>query len=326
MVLTELRPQSWMRATCTVSRCSDRCRGASTREGTNYRTAAQHTLILPWGQSSISLPRPPTLDLRPGTIVASSSSSPSQEVGGGASGEHLGHQCPINTSNQSISLPFSTKELNETLDGKQGSLDNADHMQRYGTQFEASVWWKRLFKWAVKVARGLHSNLTLLAKAPAHENVTLSEEVVCRAGKMIDLSRLTLIREEMEKQIAVLTLCRDGMSFAQVTWSEDSTPPPASVPNSSDGCFVLFQCGEEHHGLVTLSRVPTSGSNINLPQQLCPCTCPSLCKGDGKSFLVIIFPPTPPPPLGICSSRLSHLTCTLTLRLNCSSGCALSSS
>lgn len=35
---------------------------------------------------------------------------------------------------------------------------------------------------------------------------------------MIDLSRLTLIREEIEKQIAVLTLCTDGMSFTQVTW------------------------------------------------------------------------------------------------------------
>lgn len=37
-------------------------------------------------------------------------------------------------------------------------------------------------------------------------------------AKMIDLSRLTLIREEIEKQIAVLTLCTDGMSFTQVTW------------------------------------------------------------------------------------------------------------
>lgn len=72
MVLTELRPESWMRATCTVSRCSDRCQGASAREGTNYRTAAQQTLTLPWGQPSISLPCPPTLDPRPGTNVANS--------------------------------------------------------------------------------------------------------------------------------------------------------------------------------------------------------------------------------------------------------------
>lgn len=72
--------------------------------------------------------------------------------------------------------------------------------------------------------------------------------------------------------------------------SDESTPLSMSVPGFSDGCFVLFQCAEEHHGLVTLSRVPTSGSTINLPQQLCPCTCLSLCKGDGKSFLVIIFP------------------------------------
>lgn len=50
MVLTELCPESWMRATCTVSCCSDRCQGASAREGTNYRTAAQQTLTLPWGQ------------------------------------------------------------------------------------------------------------------------------------------------------------------------------------------------------------------------------------------------------------------------------------
>lgn len=72
--------------------------------------------------------------------------------------------------------------------------------------------------------------------------------------------------------------------------SDESTPLPVSAPCSSDGCFVLFQHGEEHHGLVTLSRVPASGRTINLPQQLCPCTCLSLCKGDGKSFLVIIFP------------------------------------
>ena len=73
--------------------------------------------------------------------------------------------------------------------------------------------------------------------------------------------------------------------------SDESTSPCSqSVLCSSDGCFVLFQRGEEHHGLVTLSRVPTSGSAINLPQQLCPCTCLSLCKGGGKSFLVIIFP------------------------------------
>lgn len=87
MVLTELHPESWMRATCTVSCCSDRCQGASTGEGTNYRTAAQQTLTLPWGQPSISLPCPPTLDQRPGTMVANSSPSPSQEVGRGASGE-----------------------------------------------------------------------------------------------------------------------------------------------------------------------------------------------------------------------------------------------
>lgn len=90
MVLTELHPPSWMRATCSVSCCSDRCQGASTREGTNYRTAAQQTLTLPWGQPSISLSRPPTLDLKPGTIVANSSQSPSQEVGSGASGELWG--------------------------------------------------------------------------------------------------------------------------------------------------------------------------------------------------------------------------------------------
>ncbi len=76
MVLTELRPESWMRATCTVSRCSDRCQGANTREGTNYRTAAQQTLTLPWGQPPISLPCPPTLDSRPGTNVANSSLPP----------------------------------------------------------------------------------------------------------------------------------------------------------------------------------------------------------------------------------------------------------
>lgn len=80
MVLTELCPESWMRATCAVSRCSNRCQGASAREGTNYRTAAQQTLTPPWGQPSISLPRPPTLDLRPGTIIANSSPSPSQGV------------------------------------------------------------------------------------------------------------------------------------------------------------------------------------------------------------------------------------------------------
>lgn len=78
-----------------------------------------------------------------------------------------------------------------------------------------------------------------------------------------------------------------------------------------DGCFVLFQRGEEHHRLVTLSGVPTSGSIINLPQQLCPRTCLSLCKGDGKSFSSHYLPP------GICSFRLSHLTCALTLRLSC---------
>lgn len=73
--------------------------------------------------------------------------------------------------------------------------------------------------------------------------------------------------------------------------SDESTSPRSCLSRAPfDGCFVLFQRGEEHHGLVTLSRVPTSGSTINLPQQLCPCTCLSLCKGDGKSFLVIIFP------------------------------------
>lgn len=73
MVLTELRPESWMGATCTVSRCSDRCQGASAREGTNYRTAAQQTPTPPWGLPSISLPCPPTLDPRPGTNIANSS-------------------------------------------------------------------------------------------------------------------------------------------------------------------------------------------------------------------------------------------------------------
>lgn len=56
MVLTELRPESWMGATCSVSRRSDRCQGANAREGTNYRTAAQQTLTPPWGRLPISLP------------------------------------------------------------------------------------------------------------------------------------------------------------------------------------------------------------------------------------------------------------------------------
>jgi len=54
MVLSELRPESWMRATCSGCCCSDRCQGASIGEGTNYRTAAQQTLTLPWGHPSIS--------------------------------------------------------------------------------------------------------------------------------------------------------------------------------------------------------------------------------------------------------------------------------
>lgn len=54
---------------------------------------------------------------------------------------------------------------------------------------------------------------------------------------MIDLSCLTLIRQEIEKQIAVLTLCCDGTSFARVTWrgvGGDSggggTPRHAALP------------------------------------------------------------------------------------------------
>lgn len=87
MVLTELRPESWTRATCSVCCCPDRCQGASVWEGTNYRTAAQQTLTLPWGKGpSLSLARPPTRDPRPGTIVANSSPSQSRELDGGTIG------------------------------------------------------------------------------------------------------------------------------------------------------------------------------------------------------------------------------------------------
>lgn len=50
MVLTGLRPQGWIGATCSVSRCFDRCPAANTRDATNYRTAAQQTLTLPGGR------------------------------------------------------------------------------------------------------------------------------------------------------------------------------------------------------------------------------------------------------------------------------------
>lgn len=88
MVLTKARPESWMRATRAVSRCSDRCQGASAGEGTNYRTAAQQTLTPALGTAGLSRsPCPLSLDPRPGTVVANSSRSPSREAGSGASGE-----------------------------------------------------------------------------------------------------------------------------------------------------------------------------------------------------------------------------------------------
>lgn len=110
----------------------------------------------------------------------------------------------------------------------------------------------------------------------------------CKASLTAKTSLLEALHTFSLSSVAAFAHCCHVIVYPAC--SDESTFLVVSVPCTSDGRFVLFQHGEEHQGLVTLSRVPTSGSTINLPQQLCPCTRLSLCKERGKSFLVIIFP------------------------------------
>ncbi|KAF0029384.1 hypothetical protein F2P81_018489 [Scophthalmus maximus] len=84
----------------------------------------------------------------------------------------------------------------------------------------------------------LYKGLEEETDASSGKRVKLQQPVPRSHGvetaKMIDLSRLTLIREEMEKkQIAVLTLGCDGMSFAQPKNAKPAQLVPLSAYNQS---------------------------------------------------------------------------------------------
>lgn len=100
--------------------------------------------------------------------------------------QHLGHQCPINTNSQSIPLPSLWRSLMkpwvETRGSGQYSLTLAfTHRQ---VEADAAV---EILGVSLYMCRKGHRmpallHLSSLVKMHVHENVTLSEEGVCRPG------------------------------------------------------------------------------------------------------------------------------------------------
>lgn len=171
---------------------------------------------------------------------------------------------------------------------------SCDNARLFGSCLTSWLCHTALVKWGVELKSLFLNMFCITGKVSSMQGDSLFKDycVYCRdlsiVFKVSLLAKNIIISPSALSSLAVFAHCCHVILYSACR--DESTPLPVSVPCSSDGCFVLFHRGEEHHELVTLSRVPTSGSTINLPQQLCPCTCLSLCKGDGKSFLVIIFP------------------------------------
>lgn len=90
---------------------------------------------------------------------------------------HLGHQCPINTSGQSISLPSLLRSLIKTLGGKQRvwtiqpACKDMGHINPHCGLYSQTIQGRR-YSWnswsekcAVKVTRGLHSHICLCSSS-----------------------------------------------------------------------------------------------------------------------------------------------------------------
>lgn len=110
--------------------------------------------------------------------------------------QHLGHQCPINTGSQSISLPSPLRSLMKPWVGNRGSGQYNLHAKIWDILTLTLAFTHRQFKAGVTAEilaaslwvrckghkRPPLTYLSLPVKRPVHENVTLSGRVVCHTG------------------------------------------------------------------------------------------------------------------------------------------------
>ena len=110
--------------------------------------------------------------------------------------QHLGHQCPINTGSQSISLPYPLRSLMKPWVGNRGPGQYNLHAKIWDILTLTLAFTHRRFKAGVTVEilgaslwvcskgheRPTLTYLSMFVKCPVHENVTLSEKVVCHPG------------------------------------------------------------------------------------------------------------------------------------------------
>lgn len=105
--------------------------------------------------------------------------------------QHLGHQCPINTSSQSILVPSPLRSLMKPWVGNRGPGQYNLHAKIWDIltltlAFEAGVTVEILGASLWVCCKGHErptlTYLSMLVKWAVHENVTLSEEVVCHTG------------------------------------------------------------------------------------------------------------------------------------------------